>query len=232
MREFAAIEEQNHRYQEVENIPVTCYLASEGTTPADVLPRLLRTEPNAVVVRDLVNAETVRLLCRAAGEGKLVVGTVRANDAAEALLRVLAMKVPPPEFAQAVIGVVFQRLIRKLCTECREAYPPTPELLQQLGIPAGRVKVLYRRPQQPDPKKPCPACQDIGYKGRTALFELLIVGDTVRQVLASKPKLDLLRSAARKDGMRTVQEEGVLLVAKGVTSVEELQRVLKQAAAR
>ncbi len=232
MREFAAVEEEKHRYQEVENIPVTTYNAAEGSTPADVLPRLLRTEPDAVVVRDLVNAETVRLLCRAAGEGRQVVGTVRANDAAEALLRVLALGVPPAELARVAVGVVFVRLIRKLCSECREAYPPPPELLKQLGIPAGRVQSLYRRPQQPDPKKPCAACQGIGYKGRTALFELLVVGDTVRQVLGAKPKVELLRSAARKDGMRTVQEEGVLLVARGVTSVEELQRVLKQAAAR
>jgi len=217
MREFAAIEEQNHRYQEVENIAVTCYDAAEGSTPADVLPRVLRTEPDAVVVRDLVNAETVRLLCKATGEGKLVVGTVRANEAVEALLRVLALKVPPAEFAKAVTGVVFQRLIRKLCTECREPYAPPPELLKQLG---------------PDPKKPCPACQGIGYKGRTGLFEVLAVGETLRQVLATRPKLELLRSAARKEGMRTMQEEGVLLVAKGVTSVEELQRVIKQAAGR
>jgi len=122
--------------------------------------------------------------------------------------------------------VLSQRLIRKLCENCREAYAPTPQVLKQLGIPEGRIETLYRPPQQRE--EVCPECGGVGYKGRTGLFELLVVGDTLRQVLGSKPKLDLLRQAARKDGMRGLQEEGILLVAKGITSLPELMRVLKQ----
>ena len=124
------------------------------------------------------------------------------------------------------------RLIRKLCETCKEAYPPPAEVLKQLGLPAGRIESLYRPPTQPiDPKHPdvvCETCQGIGYYGRTGIFELLLVDDTIRQVLTTAPKLENLRAAARKAKHRTLQEEGVLLVARGVTSLQELLRVLKQ----
>jgi type II secretory ATPase GspE/PulE/Tfp pilus assembly ATPase PilB-like protein len=99
-------------------------------------------------------------------------------------------------------------------------------VLKQLGVPQGRVEAFYRPPKEPE--KVCPACQGVGYVGRTGLFELLVVGKTTRQALAARAKLDVLRQAARKDGMKTMQEEGVLLVVKGITSLEELQRVMKQ----
>ena len=138
---------------------------------------------------------------------------------------------PPAEFAKAVTLVTGQRLVRKLCESCKEAYAPPPQLLRQLGIPEGRVQAFYR-PPQPNAdnakQEPCQACGAIGYVGRTAVFELLTVGDAVRKVLSADPKVDLIRQAARKDGMSSLQDEGVLLVAKGVTSLPELMRVLKQ----
>ena len=141
------------------------------------------------------------------------------------------LKVPAAEFAPAAAGVVNQRMIRKLCEKCKEAYAPTPELLKQLGLPADRVQALYRPPepvpgQQPPP--PCPDCLGLGYLGRTGIFELLVVNDAVRQALMKTPKLDMVRAAARKAGMRTLQEEGIVMVVKGVTSLPELMRVLKQ----
>jgi len=226
MREFMAVEEQGHRFEEVENIAVTTYNAAEGQSPADVLPKIFRMEPNVVVIRELVNAETVSLLCEAVEEDRLFISTMRAKDSAEALLRVLALGAPPAEFAKLPSAVLSQRLVRKLCDKCKEAYAPTPQILQQLGIPEGRVRAFYRPPQQPE--EVCPECNGIGYKGRTAVFELLSVGDNVRKVIAAGAKLDLLRAAGRKDGMRSLQEEGILLVAKGVTSLPELMRVLKQ----
>ena len=94
---------------------------------------------------------------------------------------------------------------------------------------AASKRFTARRSRTPKkPKEPCTVCGGIGYLGRTAIFELLVVGDTVRKVLAASPKPDLLRQAARKDGMKSLQEEGTLLVAKGVTSLPELMRVLKQ----
>jgi type II secretory ATPase GspE/PulE/Tfp pilus assembly ATPase PilB-like protein len=230
-REFYAVEEAASRYEEVENVRVTTYKAAEGQTPATVLPEVLFQDPNVVVVRDLVDGETVSLLCDAIPKNRLIVSTIRAKDCAEALLRVLALKAPPAEFAQGITAVLSQRLIRKLCPRCKEAFAPTPDMLQKLGIPGGRVEAFYRPPQPPaegEKREICPECIDVGYLGRTAIFELLLVDDTVRKILAASPKLDLLRQAARKAGMRSLQEEGIVLVAKGVTSLAELMRVLKQ----
>lgn len=229
-REFAALEEEAHRYPEVENIPVTIYKAAEKPSPADVLPKFFRGEPNVAVVRDLVDGRTVEIMCKEIAVKRLMISTVRAKDCVEALLRVLALGVPPSLFAQSVTAVLNQRLIRKLCESCKEAYTPTPQILQQLGIPGGRVQAFYRPPQPnpEEPKEPCKVCNGIGYFGRTAVFELMVVGEAIRHVLATNPKAELLRQAARKDGMKSLQEEGVLLVARGVTSLPELMRVLKQ----
>lgn len=230
VREFAGVEDEAIPYQPVENVPITTYKSAEGQSPVDVLPRLFRTEPNVVVIRDLVNAETVKILCQEVAENRLIISTVRAKDCAEALLRVLTLGVPAAEFAKAATAVVNQRLIRKLCETCKEAYTPTPEMLRQLGIPAGRVQAFYRPPQPnpQEPKEPCQACGGLGYIGRTAIFEVLPVGDAVRNALNFNPKLELVRQAARKDGMKSFQEEGVLLVIKGVTSLPELMRIMKQ----
>jgi type II secretory ATPase GspE/PulE/Tfp pilus assembly ATPase PilB-like protein len=228
-REFMAVEDEQSRYEDVENVPVTTYNSLEGQTPDDILLKIFRMMPNVLVVRDLVNGKTAEMLCEEIQEeDRLIVSTVRARDCSEALLRVLALETPADLFANSVIGVVSQRLIRKLC-DCKEAYAPQPQVLAQLGIPEGRIQSFYR-PKPPDPENPkeiCKKCNGIGYFGRTAVFELLPVGDNVRQVLVENPKLDLLRAAAKKDGMKSLQEEGILLVAKGVTSLPELMRVLK-----
>lgn len=226
-RDFVAVEEEAHRYQDVENVKVVTYKAAAGENPTTVLRKVFLEEPEVVIVRDLVNAETVSWLCEEIPDGRLIISSIRAKDCAEALLRVLALKVPPAVFAEQVSAVVGQRLIRKLCEHCKEGYMPAPQVLQQLGIPQGRVDVFYR-PAQPSEEEVCEACGGIGYVGRTALFEMLIVDDTVRKALTSTPKLDAVRQAARQAGMRTLQEEGVVLVAKGVTSLPELVRVLKQ----
>jgi type II secretory ATPase GspE/PulE/Tfp pilus assembly ATPase PilB-like protein len=228
MRDFAAVENVNHREHDIENIQVTTYNSANKETPLAALEKIVRTYPNALVVRTLTDVETAKFLCEQVGEDRLILTSIRAKDAAETLLRVLMLKVPPKDFVNVVSGVVCVRLIRKLCDECKEEYPAPPEILQQFGIPAGKVQSLYRPPTQADPKKPCEKCQGIGYYGRTGLFELIVVDDGLREVLIKSPKLDLVRAAARRGGMKTFQEEGLVLVVKGVTSLVELQRALKQ----
>lgn len=228
MRELVSVEDVKTRYEEIENVQPVLYNEAEGQSPDQILDDVFHKEPNVVVIRDMVNAETVRMMCHEVANERLLVGSIRAKESCEALLRVLAMRVPPPEFARAVTGVVCQRLIRKLCQQCKEAYAPTPQMLAQLKIPEGRVQAFYRPPTVPqEDQEICPNCSGIGYVGRTAIFELLVVSDEVRKVLASNPKPDLLRQAARKGGLRSFQEEGIVLVAKGITSLEELMRVLK-----
>ena len=125
-------------------------------------------------------------------------------------------------------AVLYQRLIRKLCPDCKVGYTPPADVLKKLGIPPGKVEQLYRPPKPEEIEKPCKTCQAIGYLGRTGLFELLVVTDQMREILIKQPKLELLKQAARAAHQRSLQEEGVLLVAQGITSLQELQRVLQQ----
>lgn len=229
LRDFVAIEEEKHRERELENIEVTTYSAERGETPAAILPALIRKYPNAYICRDFVDAETAKILLgEVRDEERLVLTTIQAKDACEALLRMLQKGVPHREFAKFVTAVLCGRLIRKLCESCKVAYEPTPELAKKLGLPEGKIEALFRTPKPEEIEKPCKVCGGLGYFGRTGVFELLVVDDQVRQVLLKDPKLELLRKAAKAAGMRSFQEEGVLLIAKGVTSLAELQRVLKQ----
>lgn len=179
-----------------------------------------------LVVPNLPNAETVTMLCEMAGTDQLVFVTMRSKEAVEALLRVLLLKVPAKTFAPRVNAVLYQRLVRTLCESCKEAYTPAPALLKKLGLPADRVDQLYRHPENPD--EVCDDCHGVGYLGRTAVFELLKVDKTLREALIKQPKLEALRAVARKAGNRSLQDEGIAAVVRGVTSLPELMRVLKQ----
>jgi type II secretory ATPase GspE/PulE/Tfp pilus assembly ATPase PilB-like protein len=229
LRDFVSVEEEQHREREIENIEVTTYSATKGETAATILPSLIRKYPNVYVLRDLSDTEAAKLLfAEVRDDDRLLITNVHAKEAAEAPIRLLQKKVPQRDFASTLSAVICTRLVRKLCDSCKVAYAPTPELLKKLGIPQGKVEALYRVPKPEEIEKPCQQCGGIGFKGRTGLFELLIVDDKVRDILVREPKLDLLRKASRAAGMRTFQEEGLLLVAKGITSLAELQRVLKE----
>jgi type II secretory ATPase GspE/PulE/Tfp pilus assembly ATPase PilB-like protein len=233
VREFAAVEDEANRYDETENIALNTYNSAAGQAPTDILPRVFRTQPNVIVIRDLVNAATVKMICdEVEAEGRMAIGTVRAKDSVEGLLRVYAIeKAPIPEFRDQVSAVLSQRLVRKLCDKCKEPYPPPPEVLKQLGLPADKVKAFYRPPVtkagEEDKREICRECGGVGYLGQTAIFELTVIDDLLRKTLATTPKLDALRLAARKSGNKTLQEEGILMVVRGATSLPELMRVLK-----
>jgi type II secretory ATPase GspE/PulE/Tfp pilus assembly ATPase PilB-like protein len=229
LRDFAAIEEEQHREREIVNIEVTTYNAAKGETPATVIPSLIRKYPNVYVLREFTDVEAAKLLlAEVRDEDRLLITSVHAKEASEALLRLLQQKVPQREFAATVTAVLCTRLIRKLCDACKVAYAPTPDLLKKLRIPQGKIEALYRQPKPEEIEKPCPECNNLGFKGRTGLFELLVVDDTIREILVKQPQLNLLRQAARDGGMHTFQDEGLLIVAKGLTSLAELQRVLKE----
>lgn len=227
MRDFVTIDDVANPPREIENVAAHTFDSKKGESPVTLLPKLIRTYPNVYIVRDFVDRDSAKLLLQQVDDDHLVITTVAALEAPEALLRMLQKKVPHKEFANLVTAVLCTRLIRKLCESCKVEYQPSPDLLQKLGIPQGKVEKLYRVPTAEEQDKPCPNCNGLGYLGRTGLFELLVVNDKVREVLIKQPKIDLLRKASRMAGMRTFQEEAILLVAKGVTSLQEAQRVLK-----
>jgi general secretion pathway protein E len=230
-REFAALENKQSPYEEIENIPVEYYDPAAGQKLTDIMEDFFLKEPQAVVCRDIQDGAALKVICDEVEEGeRMVISTMRARDSVEALIRILSLGIPPAELAQRLTCVISQRLVRKLCMECREAYQPDPRMLQQLGLPADRVKALYRphKPIAEEGEKPCVACDGIGYSGRTAIVEIMLVDDNIRKALATNPTPDALRQAARLARVRTIQQEGVIAAARGVTTVEEVMRVLKQ----
>ena len=241
MRDFVATEDKDNKEDEVINVNPQYYDRAAGQSPADILPQMILKEPDVLVVAELTNAETVQLLCEQINTfEKLAVTKVNAKEASEALLKVFAYKGPAAELAKAVTAVLNVRLLRRLCDQCKQSFQPPPQLLQKLGIPAGRVQVLYQEYKPPPPEELvdekgnpiilpiCQKCGGIGYAGRIGLFELLVVDDQIRAVLASQPNLETIKRVAKASGHRTIQEEGILQVAQGVTSISELQRALKQ----
>lgn len=244
VRDFVSLEEKSQPEDEIINVGPVFFDAAAGQSPASILPQVLLKEPDVFIAPNLFDSASVSALCKqVTKEKKLVISRVQARDAAEALVRVMQQyPEAAADFAAAITVVVNSRLVRKLCEKCKQAYQPAPQLLQKLGIPPGRVQNLYREFTPPPPEelvdekgRPieleiCRACGGIGYRNRTAIFEMLAVGDEVRQALAGgHANVDVIRKAARAGGHRSMQEEGILLVAQGVTSLPELQRVLKQA---
>jgi type II secretory ATPase GspE/PulE/Tfp pilus assembly ATPase PilB-like protein len=240
VRDFVSIEDEHAPEDEIINVGPIHFDRAGGQVPADILPRLLLKQPDVFVVPDMVDGKSAGMLCEQVNTNDaMVVTRIQAADAVEALFRVMALKVPVAGFAQAVTFVLNSRLIRKLCESCKQAYQPQPQLLQKLGIPPGRVSVLYREFQPPPPEQRvdekgrpieieiCGDCGGTGYLGRTAVFELLVINDQIRAALTQQPNPDNVRRVAKAAGHRSLQEEGILLVAQGVTSLPELQRALK-----
>ncbi|HBT77251.1 MAG TPA: hypothetical protein DEB39_10090, partial [Planctomycetaceae bacterium] len=231
-RDVAAVEDVMHPDRQIENIILNRYDSSKGESPMTVLPDIFFKEPQAVVVREMVNVDSLTLCCEEVVNNRLIISTIKAKDAVEAMFRFLAMKVDPQLFASALAGVVCQRLVRKLCPECKEGFQPPPQLLQSLGFAPGTVKELFRvrsplPPELEQKRKPCSTCNDIGYKGRTAIFELIELNDELRSLLVTQPNPAAIRQAVVKQRQPGFLQYGAELVRQGITSVDELSRVLK-----
>lgn len=237
-RDYVGIEDSAKREPDVENVEIAKYNSAAGETALSLLPKIALKQPEVFVISDIVDADVFNFLIKQIDEEerKGIVST-RAKEGVEAILRLLMLKPDVPKFAKHLGGIVNQRLIRKLCDQCKEAFQPPPEALQRLGIPPGRVTVLYRERQPPPPDAPkpkkgdppliCPKCRGIGYYGRTAIYEIVVVDDKLRQAIIQQPKIETLRQVSKQAGNWSLQEEGILLLAQGVTSLQELQRVLK-----
>jgi type II secretory ATPase GspE/PulE/Tfp pilus assembly ATPase PilB-like protein len=178
-----------------------------------------------VLIGEIRDDETAKIACQAAATGHMVFSTVHANDAISAMYRILDLGVEPFMLAGSISAVLGQRLARRLCPHCKEAYHPNPEFLKKAGLTAEKVKEFYRPPT--NPKEACTHCGGLGYKGRIGVFELLIINERMRDMIRDKAAMSALKAEARKDGMLYMKEEGLRLVVRGVTSVDELLRVVK-----
>lgn len=229
LRDFVSIEDSGAPPHEVQNVKPVRYSAAAGDKPVAALKTAMLEYPRAVVTRDLTDKEMAAELLKLAEGQLLVIVSVQASDALDAIQKLLDMGVPAEQLARCLLGSLSQRLIRKLCPACGDPQPPSPELLQRLKMTAEELPEVKRA----SPYGGCRTCAGRQFIGRTALFELA-AGPTVRQALAKQVDPKTLRQAAVKDGMRTLTDEGRTLVAAGTTSYEEMTRVFapkKEAAA-
>jgi general secretion pathway protein E len=196
-----------------------------GQTFATMLRSILRQDPDVIMIGEIRDQETASIACQAANTGHMVFSTVHSNDAVTALFRLLDLGVEPFMIASALSAVLGQRLVRLLCEACKEPYKPKPEFLKKANLPADKVDVFYRRPENPE--QVCQQCGGTGYFGRTGIYELLVITEPMRDMIRENPSINKIKAEARKGGMIYLQEDGLRQVIQGKTSIEELLRVVK-----
>jgi type IV pilus assembly protein PilB len=194
-----------------------------GLTFANALRSILRSDPDVVMVGEIRDGETARISIEAALTGHFVLSTLHTNDAPSALTRLNEMGVEPFITGAAVSAVLAQRLARKLCRHCAESYNPSREEL--LGLHVGEELADELKEAVFHKKKGCARCGHTGYRGRVGVFQLLEMSARLEAMASEKASRDDLAQAARDEGMRSMWEDGILKVAAGITSAEELARV-------
>jgi len=189
-----------------------------GMTFAGALRSILRQDPDVLMVGEMRDAETAGVAVQAALTGHLVFSTLHTNDAASALTRLVDLKVEPYLIAATLEGVLAQRLVRKICPDCRARYKPDPGAAALLAQqPVGQLTL--------ERGQGCAACRQTGYRGRTGIFELLAMTEEIKRDLLKAPNAGAIRHLAEREGMVTLRQDGWRKVQAGLTTVEEVLRV-------
>jgi general secretion pathway protein E len=192
-----------------------------GLTFANGLRSIVRQDPDVIMVGEIRDAETAEIAIQAALTGHLVFSTLHTNDAAGAVSRLLEMGVEDYLLASSLLGVLAQRLVRRVCAKCRRVAEMGPEVMREVGGGNGMATEIYEG-------SGCEECAQTGYRGRAGIFELLLVTDAVRQLILSRSSADVIKDAAVKQGMRTLREDGWRTVRDGATTVAEVVRVTQE----
>lgn len=189
-----------------------------GLTFGAGLRSILRQDPDIIMVGEMRDEETVEIAIRAALTGHLVFSTLHTNDAAGAIPRLTDMGAAPFLVSSALLLVVAQRLVRVICTNCKEEAPPDPVVIRRLGLQAkeGELKVFQG--------KGCDKCDETGYRGRLGIYEMLIVTPELTPLILERADAGAIRRAARAQGMRTMVEDGIRKAIRGLTTLEEVAR--------
>ena len=188
---------------------------------------ILRRDPDVVSIGELPDANTAKEVAKADHERTRVYVSMRATDALAAIQMYVKAVGDTKQAADSLHGVVAQRLVRKLCSNCRVAYPPTPDMLKKMGIPEGKVQQLYRKGGQvliKNRPETCPVCNGGGYFGQEGLFEVYSIGPEERSLIA-QANFQGLRASLRKRQLPNIQQVGLRKAVDGTTSVEEVMRV-------
>jgi len=226
---YAALAELNNEQVNICTVedPVECHITAinqfevhdaAGFTFANALRSLLRQDPDIVMVGEIRDQETASIAVQAALTGHLVLSTLHTNDAPGAITRLVDLGVAPYLVSASLIGVLAQRLVRKICPNCKEEYEPAPTIRRMVEMWSGSVPKFYRGIG-------CKKCRNTGYVGRIAIHELFIPDDRIQDMIVQKATLKALRNAAIDSGMRPLHMDGVDKIAAGITTIDEILRV-------
>jgi general secretion pathway protein E len=192
-------------------------------TFANGLRSIVRQDPDVILVGEIRDLETAEIAIQAALTGHLVFSTLHTNDSASAVTRLIDMGIEPFLVTSSVIGILAQRLVRNVCNACKEEYIPDEESLEKIGItpemPSG--KKIYKG-------KGCHDCLNTGYKGRTGIFELMILDDAIKSLILKTSDSNAIKKKAVNRGMVTLRQDGALKVLSGITTVEEILRITQK----
>jgi len=206
-------------------------LSDTGTTTyAKKLQEVVRMGPDIVGVADCEDAETAKVACAAAKDGKIMYVTLNADSVLQALGKWIKLVGDRNLIAETILGISNQRLLRKLCDQCKQAYAPDKELLRKFNLPAEKAKTLYRPGKviydKRGKSRPCENCQEAGFIGRTGAFEIIIINDELRNAIKHTKSLSEISTQFRRAKMLPLQGQTLRKVVSGTTSVNEMIRVL------
>ncbi len=178
----------------------------------------LRQDPDVILVGEIRDTETAQIACQAALTGHMVLATLHSNNAVQAVTRLIDIGVPPFIVVPSLVGILCQRLVRKICGRCKEQYPASPQEIQDLFVWEGDRAPFYRG-------KGCVHCNGTGYSGRIALHEILLIDDEIRRIITRGESVGEIQRYARTSGFRTMHYDGIKKALRGLTTLEEVNRV-------
>ena len=185
------------------------------------LRSILRQDPDVIMIGEIRDRETAEIAIHASLTGHLVFSTLHTNDAASAATRLIDMGIEPFLVASSVVAVLAQRLLRRICPDCKRPYRASEDELSRLDLPPGSAVTLYRGAG-------CAACSQTGYRGRTGIFELMVLDDDIRRLIGGKADSTAIKQTAIAKGMVTLKQEGAERVIQGHTTLEEVMRITQQ----
>jgi type IV pilus assembly protein PilB len=203
----------------IEGVNQVTARAEIGLTFANSLRAILRQDPNVIMIGEIRDFETVDIAIKAALTGHLVLSTLHTTTATGSVIRLVNMGVEPFLITSSVVLVAAQRLVRKICSNCKEEHPVEKDIAIALGLKPDHGKLVFYK------GKGCDACLKTGYKGRVGLLEVLTLSQKIKSLILENAQEYQLREQARREGMQTLRENGLQLASKGLTTVDEILRV-------
>jgi general secretion pathway protein E len=197
--------------------------AAIGLTFANALRSIVRQDPDVILIGEVRDAETAEIAIHSSLTGHLVFSTLHTNDAPSAITRLIDIGVEDYLLSSTIIGILAQRLVRVACPFCQEPYEPEPVILQEIeksAVGSGDWKIIK--------VNGCAKCSNTGYFGRTGIFEFLKVTDEIQRLILEKKDSNIIKEMARKNGMRTLREDGWQKVRQGITTISEVLRVTQE----